>query len=116
MNVLNAATATTFSPLQTAANASSVKGAIVQSFPWRRSAANDPRPDAPASHNAYAADHRMAKLVVCLAYILLGAVSIELGNPYIALVAGTGIWFFGINTVGYLIESLQGHHHTHQWV
>ena len=115
MNTLNAATAMTFSPLQ-AANTSSMQDETVQRFPWRRSAANDPRPDAPASHNYYATDHRMAKLVVCLAYILLGAVSIELGNPYIALVAGTGIWFFGINAVGYLIESLRGHHHIHQWV
>ena len=115
MNTLNAETATSFSPFQ-AANTSSVQGDTVQPLPWGRSAANDPRRNSPTSHDYYATDHRMAKLVVCLAYILLGAVSIELGNPYIALVAGTGIWFFGINAVGYLIESLRGHCHTHQWV
>ncbi len=115
MNTLNAASATTFSPLR-AANTSSVQSETVQPFRWRRCAANDPRPDASASHAYYATDHRMAKLVVCLAYIVLGALSIELSNPYIALVPGTAIWFFGINAVGYLIESLRGHHHTHQWV
>lgn len=62
----------------------------------------------------YTADHRVAKLIVCISYIVLGAVSIETNNPYIALVLGTVVWFFGVNTVGYLIESLRGHPHQHQ--
>ena len=64
----------------------------------------------------YTADHRIAKLVIFLAYILLGAISVEIGNPYIALVAGTCIWFFGINTVGHIVESVLGHRHTHCWL
>lgn len=114
MNTINATMVATFSLLD-AANTAISREPVQQLF-WRRDAANDPRPDASKSNNHYTTDHRIAKLVVCLAYILLGAVSIESGNPYIALVAGTCIWFFGINAVGYLIESLRGHRHTHQWV
>ena len=63
--------------------------------------------------NNYAKDHRIAKMIVCQIYILIGAISIETGNSYIALVAGTTVWFFGTNVVGYLIETLRGHNHSH---
>ena len=64
----------------------------------------------------YAADHQIAKLVVFLAYTLLSVISIEIGNPYLALVAGTFIWFFGINAVGHIVETVLGHRHTHCWL
>lgn len=62
----------------------------------------------------YLTNHRLAKLVVCLGYILIGLISIKTGNPYIALVCGTFIWFFGVNTVAYAIEWLRGHQHQHR--
>ncbi len=62
----------------------------------------------------YAADHLLAKILVYIAYLLVGGVSIETGNPYVALVFGTAVWLFGINSAAYLIESLRGHEHCHR--
>jgi len=62
----------------------------------------------------YLSDHRLAKLLVCILYIIIGTLSLETENPYIALVFGTFIWFFGINTAAYAIETLRGHCHQHQ--
>ena len=61
----------------------------------------------------YAADHLLAKVVVYVCYLLIGGVSIELANPYVALVVGTAIWLFGINGAAYCIEALRGHEHRH---
>lgn len=61
----------------------------------------------------YQSDHCIAKAIICFAYILVGIASIETSNPYIALVLGTIIWFFGVNTTGYLIESVRQHPHCH---
>ena len=79
----------------------------------QQNAAHSSQAGAPQGSSHYATDHRLAKTLVCLTYILLGTISIETGNSYIALVAGTCIWFFGVNTVGYLIESVRGHGHSH---
>ena len=114
MNALTTAAKVTFPSLD-AAN-TPIYGEVTRPFRRHLETANDSHTSAMQSAGHYATDHRIAKVVVFLAYILLGAISIETGNPYIALVAGTCIWFFGINAVGYLIESLRGHHHTHQWV
>ena len=63
--------------------------------------------------NDYAADHLLAKVVVYFFYLLIGGVSIELANPYVALVVGTAVWLFGINGAAYCIESVRGHEHRH---
>ena len=70
----------------------------------------------PSSHypsSNYAADHFNAKLAIYLTYVLVGAISIESGNSYVALVLGTGVWLFGINGAAYLVEVLRGHDHCH---
>ena len=75
----------------------------------------------PSSHHSsshpspthYAADHLIAKLTIYLTYVLVGAISIETGNSYVALVLGTGVWLFGINGAAYLVEGLRGHAHCH---
>ena len=63
--------------------------------------------------NSYRNDHLCAKWVVFALYMMVSIVGIELGNPYLALTVGTPIWFFGVNTIGYLIEHLKGHQHCH---
>lgn len=82
----------------------------------KQESASDSHMSTLQSTEDYATNHRIAKVVVCLVYILLGTISIETGNSYIALIVGTCIWFFGINAVGHLIESLKGHRHTHNWL
>jgi hypothetical protein len=114
MNALTTAAEVTYLPLD-AAN-TPIYGKAARQLRMPHEAANDSCGSAPQSSGHYATDHRLAKLVVFLTYILLGATSIETGNPYIALVAGTCIWFFGINAVGYVIESFMGHRHTHCWL
>ena len=61
----------------------------------------------------YKQDHFIAKAIVFFLYIAIGVVSIEMGSPYLSLVIGTPVWFFGINTIGYLVEHLFGHEHVH---
>ena len=61
----------------------------------------------------YAADHLLSKVIVYLSYVLIGSVSIETGNPYVALVFGTAVWLFGINGVGHLLEAIRGHERCH---
>ena len=58
-------------------------------------------------------DHLIGKLVVYLGYLITGTVSIEAHNPYIALVFGTALWLFGVNTAAYIVETLRGHTHKH---
>ncbi len=64
----------------------------------------------------YQWDHLLAKGVVYLIYVLVGVVSIETNNPYFALIFGTQVWLFGVNTAGYLVEKLTGHCHLHNKV
>ncbi|HEB27070.1 MAG TPA: hypothetical protein ENI05_04760 [Porticoccus sp.] len=66
--------------------------------------------------SSYEIDHRIAKVVVCAIYILLGTASIETGNAYIALMPGTVVWFFGVNTIVYMLDSILGHQHCHRKV
>ena len=61
----------------------------------------------------YQRDHLIAKAIIYLLYLAVGIVSIELDAPYVALVFGTSIWLFGINTVAYLVERVAGHEHHH---
>ena len=62
---------------------------------------------------SYQRDHLIAKIIIYLLYLVVGIVSIELDAPYVALVFGTSIWLFGVNTVAYLVESITGHEHRH---
>ena len=66
--------------------------------------------------NEYAADHLLAKLTVYFFYILIGVVSIELSSPYLALILGTAVWLFGINSVAYCVEAVRGHEHRHKLI
>jgi hypothetical protein len=61
----------------------------------------------------YAADHLLAKIMIYIAYLLAGTLSIETGNAYVALVFGTALWLFGINGTAYVVESVRGHEHCH---
>lgn len=61
----------------------------------------------------YSADHLLAKVMIYIGYLLVGAVSIETGNAYVALVFGTALWLFGVNAAAYLIEAARGHEHCH---
>lgn len=61
----------------------------------------------------YRRDHLIAKVVVFILHQLVGVASIELDAPYVALVLGTAIWLFGVNTAAFVVESLAGHDHRH---
>ena len=61
----------------------------------------------------YRNDHVLAKGVVLVLYLTIGIISIEMGSPYLSLLVGTPVWFFGINSIGYLVEHLFGHEHVH---
>jgi len=61
----------------------------------------------------YSADHLLAKVMIYVGYLLVGTISIESGNAYVALVFGTAIWLFGVNAAAYLIEAVRGHEHCH---
>ncbi len=65
------------------------------------------------SSTHYAADHLLAKILVYIGYLLVGSVSIETGNAYVALVFGTAVWLFGLNGAAYLVESIRHHEHCH---
>lgn len=64
----------------------------------------------------YAADHLLAKVTIYFFYLLIGVVSIEVGSPYIALVFGTAVWLFGVNSVAYCVETIRGHEHRHKLI
>lgn len=61
----------------------------------------------------YAADHLLAKILIYIGYLLVGSMSIETGNAYVALVFGTAIWLFGVNGAAYLVECIRSHEHCH---
>ena len=61
----------------------------------------------------YSADHLLAKVLIYIGYLLVGAISIETGNAYVALIFGTALWLFGVNAAAYLIEAIRGHEHCH---
>jgi hypothetical protein len=65
------------------------------------------------TQSQYHMDHLIAKIIIYLGYVLIGIVSIELDNPYLALGVGTYIWLFGVNSVAYIIECVSGHAHVH---
>ena len=66
--------------------------------------------------DCYKKDHLIAKTAVLVIYLVVGIVGIETGSPYLALVVGTPVWLFGVNTLAYFVESLLGHAHRHHWV
>ena len=66
-----------------------------------------------SSNEQYASDHLIAKVTIYICYVVTGAVSIELGMPYVGLFIGTGMWLFGINSVAFVVEAARGHEHRH---
>lgn len=64
----------------------------------------------------YCRDHFIAKVIVYILYVLVGIASIELATPYVALVIGTFVWLFGVNTAAYVVECVSGHPHGHKLV
>ncbi|MEQ8693448.1 MAG: hypothetical protein RIC89_21735 [Pseudomonadales bacterium] len=64
----------------------------------------------------YFHDHVIAKIAVYIGYVTVGVGSIESGNPYLALVLGTALWLFGINSVAYCVETIRGHEHNHKLI
>ena len=64
----------------------------------------------------YHRDHVIAKVIVYLVYLLTGFANIELATPYIALVVGTFVWLFGVNTTAYVVECIAGHQHRHKLI
>jgi len=66
------------------------------------------------SQDNYFLDHVIAKITIYLAYVAIGVGSIESGNPYLALVVGTALWLFGINSIAYCVETVRGHEHNHK--
>jgi len=76
-----------------------------------KSSSQYPSTHYPSTH--YATDHFIARLTLYLTYVLVGAISIETGNSYVALALGTGIWPFGINGAAYLVAVLRDHAQCH---
>lgn len=54
-----------------------------------KSSSQYPSTHYPSTH--YATDHFIARLTLYLTYVLVGAISIEAGNSYVALALGTGV-------------------------
>ena len=61
----------------------------------------------------YRRDHLIAKVIIFALYLAIGIVAIEWDAPYFALVFGTSIWLFGVNTIAYLVEYVANHEHRH---
>ena len=65
--------------------------------------------------NAYNQDHKLAKFIVCNLVIILISLAQMLELPYSLILNALAVyaWFFGVNPLGYLIESIKGHNHGH---
>lgn len=65
----------------------------------------------------YDVDHKIAKLIVaCIVTALITAAQLsELPVSLILNGAAVFVWFFGVNTVGHIIESIRHHVHKHPW-
>ena len=65
------------------------------------------------SSDQYASDHLIGKIAVYVCYVGTGVIGIEMGNPYLGLLVGTGVWLFGVNGASYIVECVRGHEHQH---
>lgn len=65
--------------------------------------------------NTYDKDHKIAKLVVATVVTVLITLAQLAALPYSLILNGLSvfIWFFGVNPVGYIIESILNHEHKH---
>lgn len=61
----------------------------------------------------YALTHKLSKLIVCL--IVLGLLFLD-GNLTVYSGIIVFVWFFGVNSVGYLLESMLHYRHKHDKV
>ena len=60
----------------------------------------------------YKQDHKIAKTIVCFLVISLLLLSRHYNLVYLDIIAVV-VWMFGVNAIGYLIETIRGHQHRH---
>lgn len=68
------------------------------------------------SDKEYRQDHKLAKLACLLINTILFILYFNLTNEilkYIIFIVANATYFFGVNTIGYLIESIRNHNHKH---
>ena len=63
----------------------------------------------------YDKDHKIAKFIVCNIVVVLITLAQINELPYSLILNGLAvyIWFFGVNPIGYLVETIKGHDHEH---
>lgn len=63
----------------------------------------------------YDKDHLLAKLIIAIIVSVLLTISQLIGLPWslILNVVAVFIWLFGVNPLGYLIETVRHHIHKH---
>jgi len=66
-------------------------------------------------NSTYGKDHKLAKLIIStIVGILITAAQLSEMPWSIGLnLAAVYVWFFGVNPMGYLIESVKRHPHSH---
>lgn len=65
----------------------------------------------------YRKDHKLAKLICFLINTILFIIYFNLTNTvlqYILFITVNFTYFFGVNTIGYIIESIKHHKHKHE--
>ena len=66
--------------------------------------------------NSYDKDHLIAKLIIATIVTVLISLAQITALPYRMVLNGLAvfIWFFGVNPMGYLIETILKHKHSHK--
>ena len=67
------------------------------------------------TRNQYRQDHKIAKAIVFMLVVLCLVINREFDSMYIDILA-VFIWLFGVNPIGYLVESIRHHSHNHDKV
>jgi hypothetical protein len=65
--------------------------------------------------STYQQDHKLAKLIV-FALVILCMLLNQMFQSILLNILSVGIWFFGVNPVAYIIETIKGHPHKHDKV
>lgn len=65
--------------------------------------------------NTYDKDHKLAKLIIAIIVTMLITAAQLSGLPASLILNGVAVfvWFFGVNPLGYVIESIFKHEHKH---
>lgn len=61
----------------------------------------------------YHKDHILAKIICCLINSILVLLYVKT-NSLVFLLLANVTYFFGVSTLGYIIESVKGHQHLHE--